>query len=76
MLAVPPPLDVAEVGTLCRASSLYLRGLGHAASTKRKIEALHGENKKFETGIGEGGETHQRIPKGDSHSAEGHLTTN
>jgi catalase len=34
------------------------------------------KNKEFEAAIGKGGETHQRIPKGDSHSAEGHLTTN
>ena len=34
------------------------------------------KNRKFETGIGKGGETHQRIPKEGSHSAEGHLTTN
>ena len=34
------------------------------------------KNKRFATVIGEGGETHQRMAKGDSHSAEGHLTTN
>src|ERR1700674_2946004 len=34
------------------------------------------KNKVFETTVGKGGETHQRIPKGSSHSAEGDLTTN
>ena len=30
----------------------------------------------FETDVGEGGETHQRIPKSGPHSDENHLTTN
>src|ERR1700689_4467231 len=41
-----------------------------------KLRRFMAKNTKFETAIGKGGETHQRIPKGDSHSAEGHLTTN
>ena len=30
----------------------------------------------FDTAVGEGGETHQRIPKSGPHSGESHLTTN
>jgi catalase len=34
------------------------------------------KKKGFETQVGEGGETHQRIPKSGPHSVESHLTTN
>ena len=34
------------------------------------------KNVGFETQVGEGGETHQRIPKSGPHSGETHLTTN
>jgi catalase len=31
---------------------------------------------EFDTGLGNGGETHQHIPAGGAHVADGHLTTN
>jgi catalase len=34
------------------------------------------KSKGFETAIGKGGETHQRIPKSGPHTGEDHLTTN
>src|SRR4029077_5343424 len=39
-------------------------------------EARMAKGGDFDTGVGEGGETHQRIPKSGPHSGESHLTTN
>jgi catalase len=35
-----------------------------------------GKSDDFDTEVGEGGETHQRIPKSGPHSGKSHLTTN
>jgi catalase len=39
-------------------------------------EARMAKGGDFDTAVGEGGETHQRIPKSGTHSDESHLTTN
>jgi catalase len=41
-----------------------------------KCLRIMAKSKGFETAIGKGGATHQRIPKSGPHTGEDHLTTN